>query len=243
MRVTFLGTSHGVPEPGRKCSATLLEVGSKKYIIDAGADITSELINRGIDPELINAVFITHLHGDHTNGLIQFVGLLSWFFTKADPEIFLPRLEAKEGMAAWLKVNQGEIRPSLRFTEEKEGVIFDDGTIRVTAMRTGHIDISYAFMIEAEGKKVLFTGDMKNGDGPTADYARFVTEDGIDLVVAECAHFDANLYIEPLRKHPPKRFCFNHYSWQFVESCNHVRNTLWGEIPVTLVTDGYEVEL
>ena len=36
MRLTFIGTSHGVPEPHRRCSSYLLETGGKYYVIDKG---------------------------------------------------------------------------------------------------------------------------------------------------------------------------------------------------------------
>lgn len=243
MRITFIGTSHGVPEPNRKCSCTLLEIGTKKYLIDAGTDPIPELINRGIHPNEINAVFITHNHSDHTAGLVPFVDLCSWFYTDTDPLIHLPEMELLDGLKAWRKALHGEIRKELRFAEIKEGLIYDDGTLRVTALKTGHIPNAYAFSLEAEGKHVLFTGDMKHGDGPTADYARYTAETKYDLVVCECAHFDAMQYLEPIRKNPPKRFFFSHYSWRYVESCHHLRVLLEGEVPVVLLTDNYEATL
>ncbi len=243
MQITFLGSSHGVPEPNRKVSCALVEVGEKKYLIDAGCDPMPELINRNIHPNEINAIFITHAHGDHANGLVSFVNLCSWYYVHADPEIFLPEPELKDALRAWMKAARNNLRESIRFTQIREGAIYSDGVLKVTALRTQHIEHAYAFLLEAEGKKVLFTGDMKHADGPVADYARFVTEDGYDLVVAECAHFAADLYVEPLRRHPPKKFCFNHYSSLFLESCCRVKRQLDGEIPVLLATDGYTIRL
>ena len=244
MRITFLGTSHGVPEPNRNCACTLIEAGEKKYLIDMGIDPTPGLISRGIHPNQIDAIFVTHSHGDHLSGLVPFAHLCSWAFTKADPQIFLPEKDTTvDALRAWMIVVHEQLRESLRFTEIKEGCIYDDGTLRVTAMKTGHIENAYAFSLEAEGRRVLFTGDMKHGDGPTADYARYTADTKYDLAVAECAHFDAMQYLEPIRKNPPKQFCFNHYSSLFAESCYHLRSELRNEVPVTLLTDGYEIRL
>ena len=243
MRITFIGTSHGISEPNRKCSCSLIEAGDKKYIIDMGCDPMPELIKRGIRPEQIPAVFVTHTHGDHVNGLVPFVNQCCWFYKTADPAIYLPELNILKPLREWMECTHDMIRESIRFFEIKEGVVYDDGTIRVTVLKTGHISVSYAFLLEAEGKRVLFTGDMKHGDGPTADYARFTAESTFDAVVCECAHFDAMQYLEPIRKNPPKRFFFNHYSWIFVESCHHLRKLLENEVPVVLVTDNYEVRL
>ena len=241
MRITFIGTTHGVPEPNRKYSCSLIEAGGRKYLIDVGTDPMPELINRGIHPNEITALFVTHTHSDHIGGLVPYVSLMSWFYMEARPQIYLPELRVVDGLKAWLGATHGTLREDIPFFEIREGLIYDDGVLKVTAMKTGHILNAYAFILEAEGKKVLFTGDMKHIDGPTADYARYVTDDDFDLVVAECAHFDAMLYLEPIRKHPPKKFCFNHYSWAYVESCHHLRTVLEGEVPVILVTDNYEV--
>ena len=39
MKITFLGTSHGVPAADRYCSCTMLEVNGAHYFIDAGAPL------------------------------------------------------------------------------------------------------------------------------------------------------------------------------------------------------------
>lgn len=243
MRITFLGTSHGVPEPGRKCACTLVEAGDRKYLIDMGMDPVPDFIERGMNPADITAIFITHRHGDHTNGLPAYVNLCCWYYRKAVPLIYLPDMRIKDALRAWVETAANRLREDLRFEQVRDGLFYDDGVLRVTAMRTGHMEDCFAFKLEAEGKKILFTADMTPEDGPTADYGRFTETDAYDAVVAECAHFDAMKYLEPIRRNPPKRFFFNHYSSKFTESCHHLRTVLENELPVVLLTDGYELIL
>lgn len=243
MKVVFFGSSHGVPEPNRSCSCALLEVADKRYFIDMGMDPVPELIRRGMSPNDITAVFITHAHGDHTNGLVPFADICSWYFKQADPLIFLPRMEIVDALKGWSRLTCNGLRDTLRFAKVEEGKLYDDGTICVTAMRTNHMDHAFAYSIEAEGKLLLFTGDLKGGDGAITDYARLATRDGIDLVVAECVHFDPLQYLEPLRKHPPKLFCMNHYSYRSVENCNQLKRKIEPDIPAILATDGLEIQL
>lgn len=96
MQITFLGASHGVPEANRRCSCTLIETNGRYYFIDMGVNAIDALRTRGIDVEDVKGIFITHMHGDHTNGLVSFVDLISWYFKTADPEICLPNLEGFE---------------------------------------------------------------------------------------------------------------------------------------------------
>ena len=90
MRIVFFGSSHGVPEPGRRCSSAMIEVGERRYFIDMGTQSIEQLITRRMAPNSVKGIFFTHMHGDHTNGLISFVDLCTWYFKDVDPAIFLP---------------------------------------------------------------------------------------------------------------------------------------------------------
>ena len=90
MRIVFLGSSHGVPEPNRRCSSMLLEIGERYYVMDMGCSVIEDLVTRNIRVEDIKSIFVTHMHGDHTDGLVHFVDLCSWYYKNADPEIYLP---------------------------------------------------------------------------------------------------------------------------------------------------------
>ena len=57
MRITFFGTSHGYPEPNRKCSSALVEVCGKRILIDIGCNVAEELITRGMTLDSIDAIF------------------------------------------------------------------------------------------------------------------------------------------------------------------------------------------
>ena len=57
MKIVFFGSSHGYPEPHRKCSSTLIEVGDKKYFIDMGCNCAEGLANRRVPIEKIDGIF------------------------------------------------------------------------------------------------------------------------------------------------------------------------------------------
>ena len=123
------------------------------------------------------------MHGDHTDGLISFVDLISWYFKTADPTICLPNIEGAEVIENWIKVTQSATR-ELHYEEVRPGVIFDDGFLKVTAIPTLHVERSFAFFLEAEGKSMLFTGDLKH---PDQDFPVIAKERETDLIVCESA--------------------------------------------------------
>ena len=38
MKLTFIGSSHGIPEPHRKCSCLMVEAGKNIYFVDMGTN-------------------------------------------------------------------------------------------------------------------------------------------------------------------------------------------------------------
>jgi ribonuclease BN (tRNA processing enzyme) len=242
MRITFLGTSHGYPEPNRKCSSALVEVEKNKYLIDIGCDVVSELTSRRIPLETINAIFVTHMHGDHTNGLVSFLDVCSWKFTKVNPEIYLPHNPVKvhEAINTWTSVNGTKLR-ELNMNEVHEGLIFDDGTLKVTAFRTKHIAVSYAYLLEAEGKRVLFSGDLCH-KGPEHDFPISVLNKPLDLAVCESAHFNATAYLPLFEgKDNLKKLCINHFSHRRTKSVYELDEKL--DIPTVIAFDGTQIEV
>jgi len=76
----------------------LVEVGDRRALFDTGADRTVELHNieqLGIDLKGVEAVFLSHPHGDHTGGLS---GVLE---AAAGPKVFMGR--ALHGLQAKIK--------------------------------------------------------------------------------------------------------------------------------------------
>lgn len=237
MKLTFFGASHGVPEPNRKCSCTMITVGERVYFVDMGVMAINELVNRGISVDAVKGIFITHMHGDHTNGLIHFADLISWYYTSADPEIYLPLLDGAKIISDWIALSCHAVR-ELRYRQVTEGAIYDDGIFKVTAIHTKHTASSYAYRIEADGKSVVFTGDIHH---PSVDFPAALARHA-DLVICEGAHFAATEYKSVLEQHDPKRVIVNHYApW----NVPHIM-TLQKELPhlcVTMAHDGMEITL
>ena len=60
MKITFLGTSHGITEKNQFCSSALISTGGKHYLVDAGAPVLTLLKNHDIPLTDVAGVFITH---------------------------------------------------------------------------------------------------------------------------------------------------------------------------------------
>lgn len=239
MKITILGSSHGVPEAHRKCTTIMIETGGHVYFVDMGSPAIDALRIRNIPVDAVKGIFLTHMHGDHTNGLIQFVDLVTWYYKTPDPVICLPIMEAAQVIDDWLKVILNDGRKVFRYRETVAGEIFDDGVLKVTAIPTQHCCKSYAYVVEAEGKKVLFTGDLKH---PDVDFPH--VEGHLDLVVCESAHFPATAYLPVFDGLDIGRVCVTHYSDRFLADVLSLCAALEAEgIPAMRAHDDLELNL
>lgn len=245
MKLTFLGTSHGKQEKDRFHTCTVLTVNGKHYVIDAGAPVFDLFLRNDLEFTDIRGIFITHSHIDHIAGLPALTASLNSklrFHDVAFP-VLVPELEPYHAMFEFM-CGSRELVGRLSYQKYGDGVIFSDENLTVSAIPTRHYANSHAFLIEAEGKRVIFTGDMKKD---LADYPALITEGAapLDLVVTEAAHphYDEPYVAEVLAKSRTKGMIIHHVA-ELRNSLASIRATLQ-KLPfdAKIAYDGMKYEL
>ena len=194
MKITFVGTSDGVPSADRFCSCVMIESGKDVYFVDAGAPLSKEIQRYGRSVTDIRAVFNSHLHCDHTAGLFELVSLMSWYYKKHSLDLYV----ADEPLIGALELMISSSDPDLVLSHERvhfhvvhPGVCYEDENIKVEYIPTKHMKEpfhSYAIMVTEGEKRVLFSGDLSKGLAED-DVPQIVMEEELDLYVSEMAHF------------------------------------------------------
>ena len=72
----MLGTVSAMPVVNRSQSAQALQVHGRLFLVDAGDGVQTQMMRFHVSMSKLEAVFISHVHGDHVFGLF---GLLSTF--------------------------------------------------------------------------------------------------------------------------------------------------------------------
>lgn len=250
MKFTFLGTSHGTPSAERFCSCLMLELGESIYIIDAGAPLIDQLFRFGRDPEKVRSIFISHTHGDHIDGLPRYISLMDSRPQYEGVDIFLPEQKVLDAIEAFVEVAAG--RPMKRVNVRTHTVdadfVYEDENLRLWLIPNGHLSgrrdtydrPSYSMVIEAEGKRVIYTGDLST-HLRCDDFPMIAIEEPSDLLICEMAHFEMHHVRPYIERCLTKKLCFTHVSGREgrMESVIDVKNAF--PFPVLIPRDGDEI--
>ncbi len=200
--VLLLGTGFPRPDPNRAGAATAVIVGSKWFLVDAGRGATMRIAATPLKYGDMRAVFITHLHSDHTAGLPDLF-ITSWQFgRKAKPLPLYGPTGIDRLATAMLQFFEADIHIRRDLVEKhpaggatitvhrvNEGVVYDDGEVKVTAFLEDHkpVEPAFGYRFEAHGKSIVVSGDTR----PNPNLIRFAH--GADVLVQEAylpEHFD-----------------------------------------------------
>ena len=77
VRIVFLGTSSGTPTRDRNVSSVALVLDGTVLLFDCGEGTQHQLLRAPVRSGAIEAIFITHLHGDHVYGLPGLLATMS----------------------------------------------------------------------------------------------------------------------------------------------------------------------
>lgn len=217
--VTLLGTGTPNPRVERMGPSTLVEAGGQRLVFDAGRGTPIRLHQAGARTGAVTAVFITHLHSDHTVGLpdVWLTGWLPPSGGRSTPLRVIGPTGTKE-LARGLEIAfAGDIR--MRVAEERlpesgiamqvsefdtDGVVYSDRGLRVTAFEVDHggaLKPAYGFRIDYSGRSVVLSGDTRYSEN-LIRHAR-----GVDVLLHEVA-----MAPEGARGEPPVAFVLAHHT-------------------------------
>ena len=95
MKLIFLGTSGSIPTPSRSLPAIAVKRERELLLFDCGENTQCQMARVGLSPLKLDAIFITHLHGDHFLGLAGLVQTMSLTDRTRKLEVYCPRGECE----------------------------------------------------------------------------------------------------------------------------------------------------
>lgn len=138
--ITILGSSGALPALGRYPSSQYIQVGKHHFLVDAGEGAQVQLARYGGNLHRIEAIFISHLHGDHYLGLMGL--LFTMHLNKRTNDLHLYAFKGlSEIILLQLKYSKSALSYHIHFHELKENVvetIFESDTLTVETIPLAH---------------------------------------------------------------------------------------------------------
>ncbi len=239
-QVVLLGTGTPNADPDRFGPSLAIVVNDVPYIVDCGPGVVRRAAAaykkgiKGLNAPLLNTLFITHLHSDHTVGYAYFILTPAVLERQGPVKVFGPKGTRKlndhilkaytedidmrvhgleHGDPKAYKVNIQEIKP---------GVIYKDTNVTVIAFKLihGSWKEAFGFRFETPDKVIVVSGDCTYNES-LVDHAK-----GCDILIHE-------VYSEEgFAKRPPK---WKTYHAQFLTSTTQLADIANKVMPKLLI--------
>ena len=188
--IVFVGTGDAFGSGGRRNSAILVRDAGKTLLLDCGPTTLSGLKELGIDPQEIDAVALSHFHGDHIAGLPFLLLDFLYAHPRERPFEILGPPGVQEQLAALTRSyhydKEQPGRYPLRFAEFTVDKPLEVAGFRVTPMPAVHQADTCPHMlrVDASRRSLVFSGDTGWHDSLPAKVG------DVELFISECVFMD-----------------------------------------------------
>jgi ribonuclease BN (tRNA processing enzyme) len=243
VEVQFLGSGDALGSGGRFQTCILVRSGTDSFLIDCGASSLIAMKKFGIDPEAIDRVLLSHLHGDHFGG-IPFL-LLDGQFSRRTRSL---TIAGPEGVESRVVAGMEVLFPGSSKVERKFSISFADfqpqkemtlGALSIIPYEGVHPSgsPSLSLRIQTAGRVIAYSGDTEWTE------ALPVAARDADLFICEAYYFEKKIkyhldyrtILERLPRIGCKKIILTHLSQDLLSRL--------GEVKIDWAEDGRKVFL
>jgi ribonuclease BN (tRNA processing enzyme) len=195
IKISFLGVGSAFSRKYGNTSA-LVSINNdgvvKNLLIDCGRTTPDDLVSAGYTWKDIDAIFISHLHGDHCYGL-EDAGYMGRYVFEKKPHIIFPHDKLRNDL--WEKVLKGtmmngDLSRSMRFEDyftyesvSREEQYFDFNGVMFSVYTTIHIPNKKSYgLIIGEKDYIIYTADSLLNK----DFLELAHKDGCKAIFHDC---------------------------------------------------------
>lgn len=242
--VRFIGSGDSFGSGGRFQTCIMGDIGGRRFLIDCGASSLIAMRAQGIDPNSIDAILLTHMHGDHCAG-VPFLLVDAMLGAKRQRPLVVA---GPKGTAEQMEIMREALFPGSHAMKPKFPYEYlqlepdrptDVAGFLVTPYPALHTPETRPTMLRVEccEKVVTYTGDTDWTEAIVA------AADGADLLISECYFYD-----KPIRMHMNYATLKSHLSRLNAKSVilTHMSPEMLsrvGEIPERCASDGMVVAI
>jgi ribonuclease BN (tRNA processing enzyme) len=221
LSVMFLGSGDAFGSGGRLQTCILVRSARCHFLIDCGTTVLVAMRHFGIEPNSIEMIFVSHLHGDHFGGIPFFLLDAQLISKRTRPLLIAGPPGLRQRLTQAMEVlfpgsSRVQQRFEVRLLELEPQKPATCGEVTVTPYVVQHASGAppFALRIACDGKIITYSGDTEWVD------ALVPAARGADLFIAEAYFFDKQVkfhldyrtLMSQLEILQPKRLILTHMS-------------------------------
>lgn len=241
--VRFIGSGDSFGSGGRHQACILVEAAGQRLLLDCGATSLVALRGAGIDPASLDAVLISHFHGDHFGG-VPFLILDQQFAKRRRPLV----VAGPAGIEARVRALFDALYPGSAATahvavevryEELGAAPVQIGGASAIALPVAHLPATdpHGLRVTLDGRTIAYSGDSEWCEA----LVRLAAD--ADLFICECysfnkripRHLDHATLVANRHELTSRRIVLTHLGPDALANL--------GSFQFTVATDGFELSL
>lgn len=244
MKLFVLGCGDAFGSGGRFQSGYLFEAADRIFLLDCGPTTLLAMKKAGLDPSRLDAVLLSHLHGDHYGGLPFFFIEYLYRSPRSRPLQIAGPPGTETKITELFQLMYGAVKDPNQLPPVSFHTLNPDepaliAGIEVLPFRVPHQthEVSLGLEVGYDGKRILFSGDSAWTD-------LFIHRaQGADLFLCECSFYDEpagnHVSFVELRENLPhlkcKKLLLTHLGEEMLARQS--------QLPVALAEDGMVIDL
>ncbi len=191
-RVITVGSGAPPIDIERVSPCSMVQYKDAFFPVDLGYGASRRMYEMGIAPASIKNALFTHLHADHSLDYGYFM-IMGWHDGRSElhtigpkgiekiHNLYIDMYEGDINYRANLGISLNGIKENVTFTEVAGGESFELDGVQISTINVPHTAYTVAYKFEADGKKVVVSGDLKYNE----EFIEFAKD-------ADCIVFDGN---------------------------------------------------
>jgi ribonuclease Z len=202
MELIFLGTSSGTPTKERNVSAVALRKKNDKRwsLIDCGEGTQHQLLHTNLSMQQLDAIYITHIHGDHCYGLPGLLASAS-MGGRTEPLLLVAPRGVVKFVESMMEYTELYLTYELQFIVlEEQNAEIERAEFKVEIMPLSHRVPSWGYLFTEKGVESSLNIEKLKADAIPVGKAWGIIQKGQDVTLEDGRLIEASSYQNEPRK-------------------------------------------